>query len=43
MRDYPLRKEVKLLEEGKWIEAVGENTASQGVMARPSCCGRRPT
>jgi hypothetical protein len=27
LRDYPLRKEVKLLEEGKWVEAVGEDTS----------------
>jgi hypothetical protein len=27
MRDYPLRREVKLIEEGKWIEAVGEDTS----------------
>lgn len=26
MRDYPLRKEVRLVEEGKWVEAVGEDT-----------------
>jgi hypothetical protein len=33
MREYPLRKEVKLLEEGKWLEAVGENAEHEVGLA----------